>query len=727
MIDANGRFTSAAGSVRPRTSSGVVENHQQPQRRARTDILPGSRPPYTLVPPIATNFDSLGFVQNARSPISPKGGSRDNTPRSTPTSAKQPQIRNSILDEVEGSLTDTLREFQGLQGFLHQDSPPITPDQVFGPPPLYQSNDHFRQRRDSSNSIQPDDSFISSLQQPTWDPSQMAAAVAQQHGSVFSNTNGTQSHPHASMRNAFQPNGMLSGEYADYDPKLLAVQHAYEEQKKAMHSLQLDSDNVKRRLDFLRQRLSEFEQEKTALVRSARDAEEKMQVALTKLREARVSEMAAQREFMAAKNSISILETRCDEEHRKNVRLTEEIEGERETCEKVQAKLEEANTHKVDLLERELESRKEIIVTKKKLKKAVDELNALKRKERNGATEQVSGAEAQKKQLQDTQSQLNEARKQNTILEEELRKLSPQSELPSRVAEMAFRIEAMQAELAARDERIATLESQNDSLTSIDAQFLAQDAHIVSLEAKVSSLTTDLATLASNPPPSTTSSSSTKTAVATTTTTTAPSPSSTPSTPRDSAAELGAMRRMIEQMDKARREVIAEKEKLSALLYAELRRVVVEEHERKHPSLPFLMQKPELEAAIAVVRARAEVYVREHNNKHGPAEGEKEGERDGREEDEEEGEEDMRTVMGDLQKEIEYYLNDIVLYKLDVKGYKKDLRRAEKRIRELMEQQQQQNQQQQNSGSDGGRSNTTSSITTTGANRGSSDSIGGKQ
>jgi DNA repair exonuclease SbcCD ATPase subunit len=695
----------------------VVENHQQSQRRVRTDILPGSRPPYTLVPPIATNFDSLGYVQNARSPISPKGGSRDNTPRTTPTSAKGQQFRNSILDEVEGSLTDTLREFQGLQGFLHQDSPPITPDQVFGPPPLYQSHDQSHNRRDSSNSIQPDDSFVSSLQHSTWDPSQMAAAVAQQHGSVFSNTNGTQSLSHASMRNGFQPNGTLTGEYADYDPKLLAVQHAYEEQKKVMHALQLESDNVKRRLDFLRQRLSEFEQEKTALVRSARDAEEKMQIALTKLRDAKVGEMAAQREFLAAKNSISILETRCDEERRKNVRLTEEIEGERETCEKVQAKLEEANTHKVDLLERELESRKEIIVTKKKLKKAVDELNAHKRKDRIDAA-QVSEAETHKKRLQDTQTQLNESRKQNSILEEELRKLSPQSELPFRITEMAFRIEAMEAELAARDERITMLESQNDSLTSLDGQFLARDAHVLSLESKIASLTTDLATLASTTTPPSSSSTSATTITSfnnPATSTTARSSSSAPSSPRNSATELESMRRMLEQMDKTRRELLAEKEKLSSLLHAELRRVVVEEHERKHPSLPFLMQKPELEAAIAVVKARAEAYVREQ---HGAEGSDDRGEQEG-------NEEEKAKKLGDLQREIEYYLNDIVLYKLDVKGYKKDLRKAERKIKELTEQQDGQ-QPRQRSRSERGRTNTMSTVTTiAAADRGSPDTIGG--
>jgi hypothetical protein len=46
----------------------------------------------------------------------------------------------------------------------------------------------------------------------------------------------------------------------------------------------------------------------------------------------------------------------------------------------IKAKLEEVNTHKVDLLEKELESRRDLISTKKKLKNAMDELNTLKRR-----------------------------------------------------------------------------------------------------------------------------------------------------------------------------------------------------------------------------------------------------------------------------------------------------------------------------------------------------------
>jgi len=102
-----------------------------------------------------------------------------------------------------------------------------------------------------------------------------------------------------------------------------------------------------------------------------------------------------------------------------------------------------------------------------------------------------------------------------------------------------------------------------------------------------------------------------------------------------------------------------ERDRLAQLLRAELRRIAVEEHAGRHPSEALVRSRSELRGAVEVVRERAQGWV-----------------------DEMRGEEEMGEE-GKLRGEIEYYLNDIVLYKMDVKGYKKDLRRAEKRIKEL--------------------------------------------
>lgn len=621
--DMNGRFYNPT-LIRPRTSSGV-------ERRGRSDILPGTRPPYTHVPPIATNFDSR-YVTS--SPIS-KTSSRSNTPRGTPTSTKLPTIRNSILDEVEGSLAATLRDFQTLQGSWHHDSPPATPEQIYGPPPLYQPNGEG-QRRGSSTSLQPGDTSFFSL--ANWDPQQMAAAIAQQQAMV--NGNASQSQPNTPLRNG-PPVSVLTSDYADFDPKYAAIQQAYEEQKKTIHIMHIESNGAKKQIEFLRARLAEFENDKTTLQQTVRDAEEKIQVTLVKLREAKVGELAAHREIAAAKNTMSIMETRSEHDQKKVKALAAELEGERETVDKVQAKLEEANTHKVDLQEREFENRKEIIVTKKKLKKAVDELTSMKRAQRNTIDEHTVAAEKQrqlliqtkaeleqtKKQnaaftelqaqlqaarseissLSETRTRLEESQKQNSILESELQKLSL-SDLPTRVAEQAIHIEALQSELATR------------------------------------TLTIEL-------PPSIHTPSSTPTFSIT---------AASPTSPH-SSSEVDDMRRMMEVMDKTRRDVVAERDRLAALLHAELRRVAVEEHDKKHPSLPFLKGKTDVESTRDLLRSRAKEYVQTHTTSTPGSEKNTE----------------------QLEKEIEYYLNDIVLYKLDVKGYKKDLRKAEKRIREL--------------------------------------------
>jgi chromosome segregation ATPase len=461
----------------------------------------------------------------------------------------------------------------------------------------------------------------------------MAAGVAQQH-MVFQNGNGALSMPLTPIRNGASGTGTLTGEYADYDPKFLAVQHAYEEQKKTVHSLQLDIDKLNRRNEFLRNRQTEFE-------KAAHDAEENMQITLTQLRQAKVNEIAAQRE-------ISILEARYEGERNKNKVLDDELEGEKDTIKKVQAKLYEANTHKVDLQQAEFDNRREIITTRKKLKKAVDELNVMKRNERIIAAEQTSAAESQKKFLEETQLQLEESRKQNAVLEEQLKKLSPLSDLPSRVTEMALRMESLEAELTAREARITTLENTNAQLTSnLDPQ---------------NSMSTN------------------RNIVTTTLTTTAPlGDSSTPSTPRPTN-EIDDMRRIMELMDRKRKDAANERDHLQAVVFAEMRRAAIEEHDRCHPNREFIYQKPDSETAAALLRERAHAYFREQN-----AGGAVNGTSANWGLTEEEDEETLRMRIGDLEREIDFHLTDIMQYKRDVKGYKKDLKRAERRLREFNE------------------------------------------
>jgi hypothetical protein len=389
---------------------------------------------------------------------------------------------------------------------------------------------------------------------------------------------------------------------------MLALQAAYDEQRKLVRTLTMENDGNKRRLVFVGARLNEFATEKSALARAAKDARDNLQVTLLKLREAKDSELSAQQEIQSARNAMSIMETRYDEE---------ELE---ETTQRLNAKLEEVNTHKVDLLEKELESRRDQISTKKKLKKAIDELNAVRRKEQSAKAKAESAAE-----------KLRESLKRNDALQGELRKLSPQSDLPSRIADMAFQLEDMQAQLEAKDDTLASLTAQAEQAAALTASLEDQNR--------------ELAEQLDQRSPTAASSSA--------------------ETVRDDSG-------LRERLEAA----LVERDKYAMLLHAEIRRTVVDDHGRNHPSMPFLKKKIELDDAVRLVRERAKAFLSKADG----------GADDGAEEADEER---LRGKVADLEKEIDYYLNDIVLYKLDVKGYRKDLRKAEQRLRDMSEVQRQ--------------------------------------
>jgi hypothetical protein len=577
--------------VRPRTT---VE--------ARIPVSTSSRHPYFLVPPIATNF---GPQFSTTSPISLQS-SKSGTPRGTPTSTKLPTIRNSILDEVEGSLTATIKEFQSLQGSWHHDSPPHTPEQMFDSS-LYQiPNQLFLQRRGSSTSIG---------HSATWDPSQMGGPLYQYPPL----NSGHLSQPQSPTRHTPCSSGTFLG-VQEYGTKLVDMQRAYEEQRKASHAIQLESGQVRKQLEFLKDRIVEFESEKHSLQQTVRDAEEKLHMTLTKLREAKVSELAAQKEFTASRYTISSLENRQQADKKKLRLMQEDLEAERETVAKTNAKLEEANTHKVDLLERELDNRREIIVTKKKLKKAIDELNVYKRRARDTPINTPNSPYEDRSLLQDTQLQLAEARRVNAALVAQLNLISPASDLPTHIAHMAFQIDPMQPELFTIRKRPSSPAISPTTLTHPSPNFFS-----------------------STPAPS--------------------SPEQTRATTSSSSAsepfdELAILRASLAASERARRDAVVERDRLGQLLRAELRRIAVDDHSGRHPSETLVRGRTELRSAVEIVRERAKGWVEEMK-----------------------GADNEETER--LRGEIEYYLNDIVLYKMDVKGYKKDLRKAEKRIREL--------------------------------------------
>jgi chromosome segregation ATPase len=445
---------------------------------------------------------------------------------------------------------------------------------------------------------------------------------------------GSQSLPPTPLNNA-----SFQTDLSSLDPRLQSIEKLYEEQKRQMHALSHEKDHVQRQLAFFRTKLSEFDAEKASHLRATKDTEESLQITLMKLREAKVSESAAQNEFQSARNEISILEARCEEEKRLKTALAAELVEERTRSKGLEAKLEEVNVQKIDLLERELEMRMEIVVTKKKYKKSAGELIDLKRKQSKAQLAE-----------EDAETKLKEALSRNQVLEEHLKQLSPESDLPSVVAQMAFKLEDLQRQLKDKDELVGNLKTQNTEATQAAAQSVS------TLKAENDQLTANVQTLQAGVVNVARSS---------------PSPTSELKVLQQKAANLEA------SLNTARNE----REQYANLLHAEVRRTAVEQHERTHPALPLLKKKLDLEEAVELVRSRAAAFLKpsqqaESEERHDtPINAEQDRSFD--------TDADATEKIQTLQKEIDYYLNDIVLYKLDVKGYKKDLRKARERIREL--------------------------------------------
>jgi hypothetical protein len=137
------------------------------------------------------------------------------------------------------------------------------------------------------------------------------------------------------------------------------------------------------------------------------------------------------------------------------------------------------------------------------------------------------------------------------------------------------------------------------------------------------------------------------------------------------AAKIAELTQKLDVKAKEARAAQSERDKFEQLLLAEFRRAAIEIHARTHPSESLLSQKMDVETAVKQIRAKAESNLRELKNGKSDYEGTAYSG------------DDMEVRIKDLEKEVDYYLKDIVLYKLDVKGYKKDLRKAQNKIQEL--------------------------------------------
>ncbi|KAF2666982.1 hypothetical protein BT63DRAFT_325974 [Microthyrium microscopicum] len=550
-----------------------------------------SKGSYTLMPSINSTIHARRGSQSTIPTRDPSNASsrvqrqrsRSNSQNTTTSSLFPPA---SILDEVEGTLTATITELQELQGGWSRKNTNASPERGLATPtrqPQYANapNNPSGHVRSSSR---PTDSYF-----PAVGPS------------------GTQSMPQTPMRAA-----TFAADNSGQDARMRDSQQAYGDERKQAHASLMENDQVKQRLEFMSARLNEFEHEKAALIRANKEADENIQKILGRLREAKVSEQAIQNDFHAAKNDLAIMEAKYEGELKKNSTVKEQLEAEKKNSERLEAKLQDVNAQKVDVLEGNLQVRQEVCSTKKQLKQAMDELHAIK----NTPPQSPAG--------DDLLAKFKELQHRNEILEAELKTRSPNSDLPTALAEMTFQLEDAQQRLNEKTQVISTLMATN--------QGSAQTASI--LEAQNARLQAEVSILKARTSP--------------------------PSSPG----------RKVVEMQEALRTVRIERDQYANLLHAEIRRTTIDDHARKHPSLPFLQKNPNLEDAINIVRQRAAGYLKGNDTEpRSPTDSIDANESRGR--------------IDELESEIEYYLHDIVLYKLDVKGYRKDLRKAKEVIRDL--------------------------------------------
>lgn len=128
---------------------------------------------------------------------------------------------------------------------------------------------------------------------------------------------------------------------------------------------------------------------------------------------------------------------------------------------------------------------------------------------------------------------------------------------------------------------------------------------------------------------------------------------------------IRSLERTIAEQHKTFRTIQAERDQLRQLIYTEFRRTA---NGRQHPATLLLEKKVEVDTAIMQVRKRAQEFLRSQKR---------------RDDDDDDSTATDALRVEELEQEIDYHVKDIILYKLDVKGYKKDVKRAQMKLARL--------------------------------------------
>ena len=367
---------------------------------------------------------------------------------------------------------------------------------------------------------------------------------------------------------------------------------AYDSQKRKVLGLAEENEQMKKQLSFALKKMAEAD-----AVRAERDKFERESKDARAIRDSMAEDLrTAQLGFEAAENRLHAVE----------------------------ARLEEANAQKIDVLEHNNELQERMVVQKQRLSQLSREVEQLR--ERPDADTVYA-----------VRRQSIEVEAKNRALEEQVRAKGGRTDLAGIVADLKFRLDDAGRGHKERDDRIRQLEATVNSLTTDLERERATHADEATLSQQAQQrLLTEL---------------------------------------QQSALRIADLQQKAAAADKASRAALQERDKFEQLLLAEFRRTAIEIHGRQHPAEPLLSKRMDVDGAVAQIRAKAEAALRDEKDK-----AKDKPSYDGAEYGDDDSDE---AKINELEREVEYHLKDIVLYKLDVKGYKKDLRKAQTRIHEL--------------------------------------------
>ncbi|QDS71474.1 hypothetical protein FKW77_004215 [Venturia effusa] len=573
-IQNDSRASYGAAVSRPKTSSSV-----DPPHRPRG---PPATPSYSLTPTITPQHSrrpSTNSVKNNRasrdttnkrnSGASTHGfgpgtrtSSSSRTSITTQTTPKASGLKSPIeqgmnLDEVEGSLNATITELQELQigfGEDHSNNPATA---------------QRTRRAESPNSAPANQGYFT-------------------RGSQF---------PSTSTSSSLPPTPIVAISDED-DNQIHSTDSTYHKQNRDLHTALVENDTLKKQLSLLQTRLANID-----TIRIERDQFEE----LYKEYQAHLQESVKHGQTLIDKLKLS----RGNEEASRN------------NVSELNHRLEEANMHRLDALHRhhELEDEHRLIEQKHKVlqeeRERVEQKRLSFEADKSVLRLEIAKLPALHQEIailrqRPQQSALDELQNKLKAAEERARKLEQQlgsgkADLPSIIADLAFKLEDLQRGLTDKDRRMEELEAANK---------------VLSKNAKADT---------------------------------------------NHANRVRRLERTIAEQHKTFRTVQAERDQLRQLIHTEFRRTANEVQKRQHPATALLEKKPDIDAAIMEVRKRAQEFLRSQKRR-------------------EENLLATRAVrIEELQQEIDYHVKDIVLYKLDVKGYKKDLKRAQTKLARLEE------------------------------------------